>query len=276
MAGASSLVSICLMLASTRNDDSGSSGPAPLDDEARELSSDQGFLRSEEMRPIAERLRRALEQGGVPQVLRLSLNHVASPWIEFGSVTFFRRRLDRGPEVPRPRHGLSVLQASLDDISLVLQVSDPRRTAEIVRERLGRGDLCFLALDAAGLPIHSGWATMLGAHVPELARDVVLRRREAYLYDAFTPPSRRGHGAFGFVLDHLFAKLQALRARVVYSYVRSDDPKGQRSACVRLRPVGTLAHVRLNGRAPLIFGRRGNELPTFVRHLVDDDGRSLR
>jgi len=225
---------------------------------------------------MSERLHRALQQGGVPQLLRRSLNRLASPWLEFGSVTFFRRWLDRGPEVPRPRPGLSVYQASLGDIAMVLEASDPRRTKDVVRDRLGRGDLFFLALDDDDRPIHSGWATLVGAHVPELERDVVLRRQEAYLYDAFTPPECRGHGAFGFVLDHLFVRLQALGARVVYSYVRSDDPKGQRSACVRLRPVGTLAHVRLKGCEPLILGRWARGLPTLVRGLVDDEGRSLR
>jgi hypothetical protein len=235
-----------------------------------------GFSGSEQIRPIVKRLRPALRHGGVPRVLRRGVNHLTSPWIEFGSVTFFRRRLDTGTEVARPRPGLFAVQAALEDVSLVLEASDPRRTVEIVKERLGRGDLCFLALDPAGRPIHPGWATMLGAHVPELERDIVLKRHEAYLDDAFTPPLRRGHGAFGFVLDHLFEKLQLLGARVVYSYVRSDDPRGQRSACVRLRPIGIMAHVRLNGRAPLIFGGPGNGLPTLVRHLVDDAGRSLR
>jgi hypothetical protein len=264
------------MRASARNDDPSPSGHAPLDDAIRDMPPDSDFPRPERCRPIVERLRLALEQGGVPQVLRRGVNHLTAPWVEFGSVTFFRRRLDAGPEVPRPRPGLVAAQATLDDVPLVLEASDPRRTAEIVRERLGRGDLCFLALDPAGRPIHSGWATMLGAHVPELERDIALRRHEAYLYDAFTPPSRRGHGAFGFVLDHLFAKLQSLGAQVVYSYVRSDDPRGQRSACVRLRPIGTLTHVRLNGHAPLILGGSGNGLPTLVRRLVDDAGRSLR
>src|SRR5207253_2327597 len=77
---------------------------------------------------------------------------------EFGSVTFFRRRLDGGPEVARARAGLSVLHASLADIALVLEVSDPRRTPGMVQERLRRGDLCFLGLDAAGRPVPPGWA----------------------------------------------------------------------------------------------------------------------
>lgn len=228
-----------------------------------------------DVRSLSDRLWEALERGGLPQLLRRGLNRLTAPWLEFGSVTFFCRHL-ADPETPRARSGFLVHEASLDDVALVLEASDPRRTAEIVRERLGRGDLCFLALDTAGRPIHSGWATTLGAHVPELERYVALRRAEAYLYDAFTPPARRGHGAFGFVLDHLFVALQARGARVVYSYVRSDDPKGQRSACVRLRPVGTVVNVRLRGRAPLVFGGWRRTLPTLVGHLVDEEGRALR
>src|SRR5262245_59801240 len=242
----------------------------------RNGSCSSGRVRAEDLRALGERLRNALQQGGVPQILRRSANRLASPWLEFGSVTFFRRPLDGVLEVPRARPGLEILQASFADVSLILEASDPRRTRRIVSERLRRGDLCFMAVDPEGRPIHSGWATLVGAHVPELERHIVLRCHEAYLYDAFTPPSRRGTGAFGFVLDHLFARLQALGARVVYSYVRSDDPKGQRAACVRLRPVGTVRHIRVNGRAPLLFGPLRNRLPTLVRRLVDDEGRPLR
>jgi hypothetical protein len=265
------------MPAPARNVDPGSPDHARLDHASRGLAGERhAFLRSDELRLLGERLQHALAQGGVSQLLRRGLNHVASPWVEFGSVTFFRRRLDLAPEVARSRPGLAVLHASLGDVPLVLEASDPRRTPEIVRERLGRGDLCFLALDTAGRPIHSGWATRLGAHVPELERDIILRSHEAYLYDAFTPPARRGHGAFGFVLDHLFADLQTRGAQVVYSYVRGDDPRGQRAACVRLRPIGTIVNIRLRGRAPMVFGGSSPPLPMLVHHLVDDEGRVPR
>jgi hypothetical protein len=247
------------MLVSARDEGSA------LHDVVRRVERRRAAVAREAVRVSAAQVREALEQGGVAQLLRLGANRLAAPWAEFGSVTFFRRRLDGSREVPRPRPGLFVRRASVDDVALVLQASDPRRSRAIVEARLARGDLCLLAFDTAGRPVHSDWATVLGAHVPELGRDVTLREGEAYLYDAFTPPPRRGHGAFGFVLDHLFARLQAEGARVVYSYVRSDDPRGQRSACVRLRPVGTVFHVRLNGRTPMVFGGSREGLPTLVK-----------
>src|SRR5207245_11393982 len=111
------------MLAPARNDDSGSSGHAPFDDVTRALPGEDtsGLARPYEMRPLGERLRQALEQGGVRQLLRRSVNHLACPWFEFGSVTFFRRRLDRAPEVARLLPGLAVFSATIADVSQVLE-----------------------------------------------------------------------------------------------------------------------------------------------------------
>src|SRR5215475_4535292 len=124
------------MLAPARDDDAAASDPVPRHDEDSEKAAPG----------MSERLHRALQQGGVPQLLRRSANRLASPWLEFGSVTFFRRRLDGGREVPRARPGLEIFEASLADVSLILEASDPRRTCHIVMERLRRGDLCFMAL----------------------------------------------------------------------------------------------------------------------------------
>jgi len=121
-----------------------------------------------------------------------------------------------------------------------------------------------------GSPVHSGWATTHGARVPELERDVVLRWDEAYLYDAFTPPMRRGHGAFGFVLDHLFAALQERGARAVYSLRTQRRSQGPARGLRATASGRTLAYIRLYGRAPLVYGRSRSAMPTLVRGAVEN------
>jgi glycosyltransferase involved in cell wall biosynthesis len=221
-------------------------------------------------RPRVDRVLDALEQGGLRQVARRALGKLGASVAEMGSLAFFRRDIGAAAEGPRRRLPLSVRRATFADLERVLESSDPRRGRDLVVERLARGDWCFLAFDADGRPIHSGWATLTRARVPELEKDVLVREHEAYLYDAYTPPSRRGHGAFGFVLDHIFAELQARGVKATYSYVRSDDPEGQRSAAQRLRPIGCVHYLRLRWRrAPLLFGAKALGLPL----LVDPDDR---
>ncbi len=157
-----------------------------------------------------------------------------------------------------------------DEVRAVPRPDDVRSFGERLRQVLEQGGAPQLLRRGLNR-LASPWVES-EASDPRQTREIVRERDYAAgLYDAFTPPSRRGHGAFDFVLDHLFAKLQFLGARVVSSYVRSDDPRGQRSACVRLRPIGSLIHIRLNGRAPLVFGGSGAGLPTLVRHPVDDE-----
>jgi len=214
---------------------------------------------------------RAWHEGGAAVVAVRCLNHVLAHRVELGSTTFFRRELVEDP--PPSAAGMDITiypAASLMDARLVLQGCDPSRPAAVVLERLRRGDVCFLAIDARGRPVHSDWATGSLGHVPELAMDLIPRRGEVYLYDAFSPPEVRGRRLFGVVLDHMFCSLRAAGFRAAYSYVRGDSPVGLQSACKRLRPVGTLWYLRLAGHRPLVFGRRAPGLPELLRR---DAGR---
>ncbi|MGH2627543.1 MAG: hypothetical protein ACRDHY_12940, partial [Anaerolineales bacterium] len=74
--------------------------------------------------------------------------------------------------------------------------------------------------------------------------------------DAYAPPDRRGHGAFGLVLDFIFQRLHGAGFTRAYSYVRGDAPLGLAGARRRLRPVGKLWYLRVHDRS-LVFGRRG-------------------
>jgi hypothetical protein len=121
-----------------------------------------------------------------------------------------------------------------------------------------------VAEDAAGRLMHTGWLTTSRAHIPELDLDVILRPAEAYLYDAWALPDRRGHGAFGLVLDEIFGRLQSAGFIRAYSYVRGDNAYGLTSARRRLRPVGRLWYVSVFGRS-VVLGPRGGGLPELGR-----------
>ncbi len=112
--------------------------------------------------------------------------------------------------------------------------------------------------------MHTGWMTTSRAHIPELSLDVILRPGEAYLYDAWAPPDRRGHGAFGLVLDEIFRHLQVAGFARAYSYVRGDNRYGLTSATRRLQPVGRLWYLKIFRRR-LVLGPRGEALPVLGR-----------
>ncbi len=198
------------------------------------------------------------------RILRRFLRPVA----DFGSVHFFARALAAGPPERRDST-LTVRPASADEIVRLLECSHPARRAETLRERFERGDRCFVAADAAGRLMHTGWVTTTVGYIPELDLDLVLRPGEAYLYDAYAPPDRRGHGAFGLVLDAIFEGLEAAGFTRVYSYVRGEDPYLVAGASRRLRPVGRLWYLRALERS-LVFGARREALPLLVRRTPGD------
>jgi hypothetical protein len=219
---------------------------------------------------------RAWEEGGPPQLVMRAANRLTAGLLDFGSVTFFRRPLAQYPlEAPVPAE-LTIHPATLIDRRRVLEGCDPRRPVSVILERLRRGDVCFLAQDAAGRVMHSDWVTTTRGHVPELQMDVVLRPGEAYLYDAYTPPALRGQRLFGIVLDAMFASLRCAGVGTAYSYVRGDTPVGLERACRRLQPIGSLWYGRFRAYPPVVLGSRGRGFPILERSGAarDDDGFS--
>ena len=191
------------------------------------------------------------------------LNRFLGPGLDVGSVQFFARDLNGALRRARPST-LTVRAASVDEIDRLLDCCHPARDPATLKERFGRGDQCFVAEDAGGRLMHTGWVTTSRAHIPELDLDVIMRAAEAYLYDAWAPPDRRGNGAFGLVLDEIFARLQAAGFSRAYSYVRGDNHYGLTSARRRLQPVARLWYVNLFGRS-VVLGRRGAGLPELRR-----------
>lgn len=212
---------------------------------------------------------------GAPPGGRLTRAACDAEWrptqgIELGRIYFFARELG-GSLLPAKKSKLSIRAAGAHESDRLLECSSPRVTRDLILDRFQRGDECFVAEDRAGRCVHTGWLTTTNGYIPELDMTVVLRPGEAYLYNAYAPPDRRGLGAFGLVLDFIFDRLVLAGFTRAYSYVRADNLYGLTGAPRRLSPVGVLWYLRIGDRR-LTLGRRTPALPILVRR---GDRRSL-
>lgn len=183
------------------------------------------------------------------------LRRLTSPLVRYGSVQFFAFDLGKPPPKPAaPPEGISVRIASPEDLDTLLAGRRPRLDPRELRDRFARGDLCFLATDAAGRFVHAFWATRRGAYIPEIGRDVRLGEGEAYWYDGYTRADERGHGAFAMARALACERLEADGCRRLYTYVRGDNPAGVDAARRWERPVGKLRYFSLRAGPTFVFG----------------------
>jgi ubiquinone/menaquinone biosynthesis C-methylase UbiE len=198
---------------------------------------------------------------GLWRLSKRILRRLSSPLVDVGSVTFFERRLDTGVVDPVDS---SVREVARAEIGAIADGIDPEQTPEAISARFARGDRCFASLDATGKGEHTRWVTTSPTPIPEIGRDVVLSPGQAYFYNGYTRPDRRGHGADGRVRTAIFATLHRAGFTRAVSYVRGDNAAGLRAASRWQQPIATVRYLRLWRWRPILFGARQSGIPVLV------------
>ncbi len=86
--------------------------------------------------------------------------------------------------------GVIVRMGRYDDVPRLRQLL-PRSPSGLFVRRLSRGDIFFVAQSGEEI-VHQVWITFKDRWVPFLDKRVVLREKEAYLYQSYTAPDFRG------------------------------------------------------------------------------------
>jgi GNAT superfamily N-acetyltransferase len=131
---------------------------------------------------------------------RLDAQELADLW--FAGLAFlgiYRRLvlLERpvSPAVPRiqTRTSMRVNLLGPDELTAYLAFR-PDQSGEGIRRRLKEGHVCFAVWHEARI-VHAAWVAVGRAPIEYLARDLSLGPDEVFVFDAFTAPAFRGHGA---------------------------------------------------------------------------------
>lgn len=220
------------------------------------------------MSAISRRAILVLKREGVLRGLLRVFHKLISPLVKFGSITFFVQDLDCKLPERRPALDMTMRQTLSIDFD-ALRECDRSLSNAVVRERFERGDVCFVAIDAQDKIAHSNWVSTTRGHIPELDRDLILRPREAYMYNTITRPDLRGCGLFADVRGFLVKRLHADGCKSLFFYVRGDNYIGLRAEGLRLRSPGKFWYLRVRGLRPLVIGRRSPELPSLIKSAAE-------
>jgi SAM-dependent methyltransferase len=228
-------------------------------------------------RNYRERIARLFREKGALALAGRIVRSVGHRVVEVGSVTFYFHDIphDTLEEATPPLSGFSIRQLHPSDKDALLYGSES--TWEALLARFAKGDLCFGALDDRGRAVHTRWLSLVGTRIPELDMEFVPTSDAAYFFDGYTRPDARRQGVDGAVRVAIFEALRALGRRRVYSYVRHDNPAGQRAAGRLQTVAGTLRYVRLLGSKVSVSGAEPGRLHEMLRrHDTVNNQRDAR
>jgi SAM-dependent methyltransferase len=200
-------------------------------------------------------------EGGTGALSASLLQKSSLGLIECGSVVFFFRDVDGEVPLVEPTVELRFRLASAQDIPFLVQGGDPSQaSAEMLQDRIERGDLCFIAESPDGELIHSRWVTTESGYIPELGMDILMPRGEAYMYGGYTAPRWRKYGVDGAARSYIFRAMRSRGKSRVHSYVRGDSPPALRAAGRWQSRGGSVWYLRM--------GSFGTWTKSFGNHPV--------
>jgi GNAT superfamily N-acetyltransferase len=171
------------------------------------------------------------------------------------------------PALPKfePRlEELHVTPATPSDLPLVLKARPGYYSLGELRERLNRGQLCFLAR-VDGEPVNIRWAFIGSVHLPYIRRTLVLPPDEFYFDEVFTVPRWRHRG----IDEQTF--------RFMRTWFRD---RGYKKQCCFLTPWDTHLHKRYGSLGLAKTGEVRSRTCGFstrldVEGLIRDFGRGM-
>jgi hypothetical protein len=155
-------------------------------------------------------------------------------WMRVLSDTVYRRMLllhdtvENAPPMPEADNDeFEFRPLELDEIDQYLRLRPDQSEAEI-RSRMMEGQVCFAAIEDGQRVIQACWLAPPGtARIEFLDLQVPLARGEAYAYDWFATPTKRGGNLFREQISATFAFFNDMDNRRRWFPLTTTAPKGE-------------------------------------------------
>lgn len=220
--------------------------------------------------------RRIYGDQGLRAVAVQAFKKLLAPFARVGSLYFLER--DLNSPMPPLRHirGIVMREGSLSDVHLLDAVGDAERHKKQAVERLARGDRWFIGIDeATGKLANYRWASMTRGFIPEIGRELIVKPREAYVYDLHTLPEFRRHGIEGYMRHFTYEYLnRRCGINRIVVYICADNHASLQAGRQYLTYIGRVWYFRRLGCRAYLFARGNSRMPD-LRSISDRQFRAL-
>lgn len=146
-----------------------------------------------------------IKVNGFGVYLKKILLSIAEVFVKHQEAVLFEKDLSQIPGPIRPQQEVDIKIGTPNDVPRLTRLL-PQCSARIFQNRLLRGDIFFVA-QIDNQIVHQTWISFEDKWVPLLNKKIVLKEREAYLYQVYTGSEYRGtnvlSAVIGKVLRHL-------------------------------------------------------------------------
>lgn len=140
-------------------------------------------------------------------------------WVKFGSLSLFS--FNDANEIPVAKENIPIRILLLSDKSFTetpLLEKYNYLYNDVFVGRLENGDICCCAIYNDEIVSYC-WVAKHKAYIGEIGKEISLKEKEIYLYDAFTQPEFRGNNLFPKILTSIlnYGKLKGYQKALIFA-----------------------------------------------------------
>ena len=178
---------------------------------------------------------------GLGACLKKILPLIAQVFIKHQEVVLFEKDLSHIPGSTHSEPRIRIEMGTPNHVHGLTRLL-PGWSSRIFQDRLSRGDIFFVAR-AGNQIVHQTWISFEDKWVPLLNKKIVLKEREAYLYQVYTASEYRGRHIFAVVISKVLRYLKAQGYKKIIFLVDLKAPQSKRAYQRTIGPdAGTIIY----------------------------------
>ena len=214
---------------------------------------------------LISRAQELLNEFGFRATIGLAFKKLVSPVARVGSVYLMECDLVAGLPKVKAVPGIIAREAFLEELDLFDGIENGIEKKRDAIERFKRGDRWFVGIDSANGKLATfRWVTTTWELIPELERNILPKRGQAFVYALYTAPEYRRRGIDSYTRQYTYDLLhREAGIDTVLATIFAENTVSMKAGRKFLKKVGRIWYVSILRGPTRVFWWPNPKMPPF-------------